>query len=616
MKKVFLLFCLILLTGIVTKAQTVDVTFKVDMSTEWATARFNPTVDTVKVRGSFDGWGSGAIMNDDDNDSVYVVTVTGQPQNTAIFYKFYHTGNSGNGWEVDPNREVNSGTSTTLDLDPYFFDSDPAYFNGRTPYTGVSSSVTFNVDMRLPLIGAMELSDHVYVAGNFTDWGTGAIEMFDTDGDSTYSVDVTTFTSGNLAVYKFIRSTGAAGDGTWETPAGVDVFGGDHNRIYGVVDGADTVSRWWENTNPNVTTGNGNILFVVDMSVANELGVFNPDVDSVQIRGSFNNWNDSDPPRSLMNQDAGDPNIWFLNVSFANQVLDTMIYKFFIKNDPGSVPFSNTGWEVAISPSPFGNRDRPIEFQGDPAQVAEYAYFEGINTDWVIPVGTTVEATFSVDMTTAAGFNASTDTVVWIPRQPFYYAVHNIPWPGDYPRVLVLTDANSDMIYEGTLTINGPDFNGFLYNYGYANASGLTQEAGSQGECRVRYVQQTGPRSFVTPYTMPQDVWTDGEKPEENPPTSVDEIPGGIPNTYSLEQNYPNPFNPTTTIRFSIPEAGLVSLSIYNLLGEKVGEVLNQELVTGSYEFTYDASSLSSGIYFYTIKTANFTSTKKMLLLK
>ena len=618
MKKVLLLFCL-LITGNVMRAQTVDVTFKVDMSTEIATTRFNPAVDTVRIRGSFDGWGAGIDMNDNDNDSVYIVTLSAQPQSTQIFYKFFHTGNSGNGWESDPNREVNTGTTVTLDLDPYFFNYDPNYFNGHTPYTGITSSITFNVDMKIPLRGAMELSDHAYVAGNFTNWGTDAVEMFDPNSDSIYTATVNTLTSGDLGIYKFIWSTGAASSGTWETPAGVDVFSGDHNRIYGIVDGQDTVSRFWENTNPNVTLADGNIFFVVDMSVANELGVFNPSVDSVQIRGGFNGWNDSDPPRSLLNQDV-DPNVWFLDIPMIQyQLNSTMYYKFYIKNGTGSTPYANTGWEVSISPSNNGDRNREIVFQGDPTQTAAYAYFDGVNTDWVVPSGTTVQATFSVDMTTAPGFDPAADSVVWIPRHPFYYAVHNMPWPGDYPRVLYLTDANSDMVYEGTLTINGPDFNGFLYNYGYVDvsaANALVQEAGSQGECRVRYVQQTGPRTFVSPYSFPQDVWTDGEKPEENPPTSVDEIPGVIPNAYSLEQNYPNPFNPSTTIRFSIPEAGMVNLTVYNLLGEKVGEILNQELVTNTYEITYDASNLSSGVYFYTIRTNDYVATKKMLLLK
>jgi len=89
-----------------------------------------------------------------------------------------------------------------------------------------------------------------------------------------------------------------------------------------------------------------------------------------------------------------------------------------------------------------------------------------------------------------------------------------------------------------------------------------------------------------------------------------------IPDQYSLSQNYPNPFNPTTKISFFIPEAGNVKLAVYNLLGEKVAEVLNQEMTSGSYEVNFDASKLSSGVYFYTIKTGNYTASKKMILTK
>ncbi|MBK7630757.1 MAG: T9SS type A sorting domain-containing protein [Ignavibacteriales bacterium] len=85
---------------------------------------------------------------------------------------------------------------------------------------------------------------------------------------------------------------------------------------------------------------------------------------------------------------------------------------------------------------------------------------------------------------------------------------------------------------------------------------------------------------------------------------------------YELGQNYPNPFNPSTTIRFSVPEAGLVTLKVYNLLGEEVATLLNNEQAAGVYEANFDASRLSSGIYFYTLEAKNFTSTKKMVLLK
>jgi hypothetical protein len=116
---------------------------------------------------------------------------------------------------------------------------------------------------------------------------------------------------------------------------------------------------------------------------------------------------------------------------------------------------------------------------------------------------------------------------------------------------------------------------------------------------------------------MPLDVWSNSEKPEESGPiiTSVKEITG-IPNVYSLEQNYPNPFNPATMIRFSIAEPGLVTLNVYNLLGEKVATLVNSELASGSYEVDFNSGNYSSGIYFYTIKANNYLATKKMILLK
>jgi hypothetical protein len=85
---------------------------------------------------------------------------------------------------------------------------------------------------------------------------------------------------------------------------------------------------------------------------------------------------------------------------------------------------------------------------------------------------------------------------------------------------------------------------------------------------------------------------------------------------FILEQNYPNPFNPSTTISFSIPSAGFTSLIVYDILGNEVTTLLSEVKPTGEYRITFDASALKSGVYFYTLHTNNFTSTKKMILLK
>ena len=173
------------------------------------------------------------------------------------------------------------------------------------------------------------------------------------------------------------------------------------------------------------------------------------------------------------------------------------------------------------------------------------------------------------------------------------------------------------MIYTGTLTINGPSFNGFLYTYGYSSTSGIIQEApGSQMDMRVRFIGQTGPRMFESPYTMPLDIWSNSAMPEEEGPvTSIRELPNA-PLVYSLGQNYPNPFNPATKIRFSVAEPGLVTLKVYNLLGQEVATLLNNEMKSGSYEVDFNAASYSSGVYFYTITANNYKATKKMILMK
>jgi hypothetical protein len=89
-----------------------------------------------------------------------------------------------------------------------------------------------------------------------------------------------------------------------------------------------------------------------------------------------------------------------------------------------------------------------------------------------------------------------------------------------------------------------------------------------------------------------------------------------IPSQYALNQNYPNPFNPSTTISYSIPKAGLVSLKIFNVLGQEVRTLVNQSQNPGNFQVTFNANSLTSGIYFYSLTVDNFTQVKKMILLK
>lgn len=89
-----------------------------------------------------------------------------------------------------------------------------------------------------------------------------------------------------------------------------------------------------------------------------------------------------------------------------------------------------------------------------------------------------------------------------------------------------------------------------------------------------------------------------------------------LPNIYSLSQNYPNPFNPTTSIKYSVLVDGLVNITIFNMLGEKVANLVNGIHKTGNYEVTFDAANLVSGMYIYRMESGSYVSVKKMMILK
>jgi photosystem II stability/assembly factor-like uncharacterized protein len=137
--------------------------------------------------------------------------------------------------------------------------------------------------------------------------------------------------------------------------------------------------------------------------------------------------------------------------------------------------------------------------------------------------------------------------------------------------------------------------------------------------------RQMGPVTFISPNVG----WTDG--PLSGVGTifrwsgtvlPVEEENNFIqPERFSIEQNYPNPFNPSTTIQFQIPNSSFVNLKVYDVLGNEVATLVNEEKATGSYEIQFDSHSgevrnLSSGIYFYRLHAGSFIETKKMIFIK
>jgi hypothetical protein len=99
-------------------------------------------------------------------------------------------------------------------------------------------------------------------------------------------------------------------------------------------------------------------------------------------------------------------------------------------------------------------------------------------------------------------------------------------------------------------------------------------------------------------------------------PTSVDDRVVEIPTAFNLEQNFPNPFNPETNIRFSIPIESDVRVTVFDVLGSEVAQLINEKMTPGTYTVNFKVNNISSGIYFYRFESRDFIQTKKMIYLR
>ncbi|MCW8811167.1 MAG: T9SS type A sorting domain-containing protein [Ignavibacteriaceae bacterium] len=99
-------------------------------------------------------------------------------------------------------------------------------------------------------------------------------------------------------------------------------------------------------------------------------------------------------------------------------------------------------------------------------------------------------------------------------------------------------------------------------------------------------------------------------------PVGVKDNSNELPVKYNLQQNFPNPFNPSTKIKYSVLQTSQVNIKVFDILGNEIVTLVNEEKSIGTYELTWNAESLPSGVYFYQLKAGSFVETKKMILLR
>ncbi len=597
-------------------AQKVQITFKVNMKVQTLLGKFDPAKDVVTIPGSFHNWlneppaNTTKILTADANKEWYSKTLE---LDAGKEYEFkFNIGTGWDGKDESANRKY---------LAPATNKTEEFWFNNQSG-SGAKAVVEFRANMKLPLkqgdLVKTPLPGKVFAAGDFNGWSTTLTELKDADGDSIYTATLDTIKSGTKINYKFL----------YGNKANATVWENDPNKTAVILDGTNKVERFFNDVNPNVQLKDGTVSFFVDMSVLEQLKVYNAAVDGLQVRGGFNGWSAADAGRSIMIQDFLAPTKWFLPVGFVKtEVPSVNQYKFFVaKKDTAGWP---DGWERPLS---TGGGNREFTFQGKPNQETAPVYYDDVYPGYVLSAPVSIK--FRVDMKDA--FDATkiaipmktTDKLYWISEQPLFSKL--MGWRDSNEQTFFeLTDPDGDKIYEGTLTVKTPGFNAFEYRYRFLRAADKSwgeepESIGGKNSYRVRFIEMTGKNKFVQPFTAPLDKWLNTVDksaqsetfPKGYNPTDIKELSTGIPAKFTLDQNYPNPFNPTTKIKFAIPADENVSLKVFNVLGQEVATLVNQNMKAGLYSFDWNAANLSSGVYFYRIEAGSFNQTRKMMLLK
>jgi hypothetical protein len=463
--------------------------------------------------------------------------------------------------------------------------------------------------------------DRVRVAGSFNDWGNSPDTLSDVPPtDSIYQKTITLI-QGQAILYKFLK-TNRGGD--WENVSNRELTVPTTNITLPAV--------LFDNDSLVSVPTSGNIVWRVDMRALQNIGWFNPAAnDTVQVRGSFSAW-DNTAPRLTFNAVSG---LYQLTRAYTGSTFDDFFYKYFIIMDSVSAASRFPG---------FGSNEDGVQYdhayeRGDGNRVQNLGtggnltspsfYFSSIHRFSTMNNTTdTCRVTLKVNMGPASReadpFVFATDTV-YLDWQDFMWQFAQVGNQGSFPGAIRLTrQGPTDSVWTVTFRVKGRAHSGLMYRYRYVHPSGpgLAEGGGlgAQNPYRVRYIGQTGNNTFPALYTAPTDNWQRlAPMPAQTSPfgtTDVGMQDMGVPEAYSLNQNYPNPFNPATQIIYSIPENAKVSLKVFNLLGQEVATLVNQEQTRGNYVAMFEANKMATGVYFYRLEAGKFTETKKMLLLK
>ncbi len=595
---------------------TVKVTFNVNTATS---PKLLVDTSLVEVRGShplLGPWGSAATNRMTNLGGDYWTLTVSFPDTMigkVVEYKFY-----AEDWEDGPNYNITIPASdTTL---PFVFFRKQS-FGPNPPYT---PSDSIDVWFRVYVYNIPEFDPAQHVVGvkgaqlpnhnDFGDisWSRTFVLNPEPANDKIWSGRLRFPTPSSIA-YKFVIAS--------KDDHNVIKWESDPNREVTV--SKDTTLRWTTFDRKVIAPAKTvQLYFSVDMSVYQMIGYFKPDSgDVVLVRGSFNGWGE----QNQLQPSTLEPGVWEGFIPITAAPGDFIEYKYYIKtgnDNQARVP--NAGWEPGAN--------YKYTFTDADTQEVPRRYFAGAGPEGFVQKDEGVEVWIYCDMRNVTDKNGDpitkVDSLFVAGSQPPLFWIWDEP-TRDRSGVRLYDDGRypdkvaGDTIYSIAITFPKWSSKGPI-QFKFAVNGIVDNEAGFQ-EDHLLFLDdlpnQPGKKA-INELEVVKFGRQRGLGPFKDTVRIVNKFivgvkeTGEVPLTYALYQNYPNPFNPVTTIKYSIPNSERVVLKVYNILGQEVATLIDEEQRAGVYEFRFDASNLASGVYFYRLQAGKFIDVKKMMLVK
>ncbi len=580
---------------------------------------------------------------------------------TELTHKFYSQSaeDAGvNGWEADPNPVLMPGANDTT-LAVHFFESQSEYrgmsgdrgeYDWR-PWEAKEDTIAvwFRVFMRtevgvnkgysrdsLSQVIAIRGADTLNGIGTPLSWGDNLVTLSaESDDDTKPGYDIFSGVAyfdddlaGETQAYKFIINN----DGWEDSP----------DRTF-TIPSTDTTLHWVYFSNSPAASGEepvaSDVLFTVDLDALESIGIFRKARgDTIEVRGGFNGWDCPAPGDDCLLQDVPGTNQFERAITISQIPMSTLDYKFFLN-------FDDTAFEAEFgSPPPGGWEEgyqtgvnRVVTFDGTAQQDLGVTAFNEVRSENVIPEGVSIDVNFSVNMDSTDAimpFNAAGgDSVMIQIEDPIFGWTQDIDLfidgsGDDRPDIHdLLTDDDSDNVYTGTFTINGPTYGVITWRYKYGQRDGAGvftgfTEPGSglgatPGRNRAHWIQPNPDGTWPASVDLTHDFQPSSEPLPFNENTvAVEQIGSDLPESVTLLSNYPNPFNESTTFDYTVTAKTQVTIGVYNVIGQHVATVVDAVQPAGTYRATFDAKGLASGTYFYRLEADGKVISKPMILVR